>query len=60
MAAPKPMLGGCAKANEISTNDNDVYLRALAPFAVVDLPFSIVADTLILPYTIFHMRPAEE
>ncbi|WP_447769424.1 YceK/YidQ family lipoprotein [Pseudomonas kilonensis] len=55
----------CGAATDIeiikaSTNDNDVYSRALAPFAIVDLPFSIVADTLILPYTIFHMRPAEE
>lgn len=55
----------CGAATDIkiikgSTNDNDVYSRALAPFAIIDLPFSIVADTLILPYTIFHMRPAEE
>ncbi|WP_256572878.1 MULTISPECIES: YceK/YidQ family lipoprotein [unclassified Pseudomonas] len=55
----------CGAATDIeiikgSTNDNDVYSRALAPFAIVDLPFSVVADTLILPYTIFHMRPAEE
>ncbi|WP_256573453.1 MULTISPECIES: YceK/YidQ family lipoprotein [unclassified Pseudomonas] len=55
----------CGAATDIeiikgSMNDNDVYSRALAPFAIVDLPFSVVADTLILPYTIFHMRPAEE
>lgn len=55
----------CGAATDIeiikgSTNDNDVYSRALAPFAIIDLPFSLVADTLILPYTIFHMRPAEE
>ncbi|WP_248132929.1 YceK/YidQ family lipoprotein [Pseudomonas sp. B329] len=24
------------------------------PLAVIDLPFSMVADTLFLPYTVFH------
>lgn len=43
-----------------TTEDNATIARALAPFAVIDLPLSFVADTLILPYTIFHMRPAEE
>ena len=35
-------------------------MRALAPLAMIDLPFSIVADTLILPYTIFHINRSEE
>lgn len=35
-------------------------MRALIPYAIIDLPFSIVADTLILPYTIFHIKRSEE
>ncbi|TWC18442.1 uncharacterized protein YceK [Pseudomonas sp. SJZ085] len=43
-----------------ATDDNAGVMSALAPFAVIDLPFSFVADTLILPYTIFHMKNADE
>jgi uncharacterized protein YceK len=28
--------------------------------AAIDLPLSFVADTLILPYTIFQIRPSDE
>lgn len=55
----------CGAATDIevikaTTAENAGALRVLAPLAIIDLPFSIVADTLILPYTIFHMKPAEE
>ncbi|MBC3375878.1 YceK/YidQ family lipoprotein [Pseudomonas sp. SWRI92] len=45
---------------EAVTEDNSTFASAFAPFAAIDLPLSFVADTLILPYTIFHMRPSEE
>jgi uncharacterized protein YceK len=32
----------------------------LAPLALIDLPFSVVADTLFLPYTAFHTEPADK
>ncbi|MCP2073152.1 UNVERIFIED_ORG: uncharacterized protein YceK [Pseudomonas lini] len=55
----------CGAATDIevikaTTAESAGALRVLAPLAIIDLPFSIVADTLILPYTIFHMKPAEE
>ncbi|WHS62531.1 YceK/YidQ family lipoprotein [Pseudomonas sp. G2-4] len=43
-----------------STTGNAGAMSALAPFAIIDLPFSFVADTLILPYTIFHMKEDDE
>ncbi|NBF04691.1 YceK/YidQ family lipoprotein [Pseudomonas sp. Fl5BN2] len=33
-------------------------LLALVPLAVIDLPFSVVADTLFLPYTAFQGAPS--
>lgn len=32
--------------------DNSALVKALGPFAAIDLPFSLVADTVLLPYTI--------
>ena len=43
-----------------STEGNAGAYGALTPFAIIDLPLSFVADTLILPYTIFHQRDSEE
>ncbi|MGK3118692.1 YceK/YidQ family lipoprotein [Pseudomonas corrugata] len=43
-----------------AADDHAGAMSALTPFAVIDLPFSFVADTLILPYTIFHMKSADE
>ncbi|MCL6701811.1 YceK/YidQ family lipoprotein [Pseudomonas sp. T1.Ur] len=45
---------------EAVTEDNATYASAFAPLAAIDLPLSFVADTLILPYTIFQIRPSEE
>ncbi|MEK1941069.1 MAG: YceK/YidQ family lipoprotein [Pseudomonas sp.] len=31
-------------------------VQVLAPLALFDLPFSVVADTLFLPYTLFNQK----
>ena len=33
--------------------DEEGYLGAFAPLALIDLPLSLVMDTLLLPYTLF-------
>jgi uncharacterized protein YceK len=43
-----------------ATDESAGALRALVPLAVIDLPFSMVADTLFLPYTAFHTEPAQK
>ncbi|MBU6957205.1 YceK/YidQ family lipoprotein [Pseudomonas sp. CVAP len=43
-----------------TTDESAGVLRALVPLAVIDLPFSMVADTLFLPYTAFHTEPAQK
>jgi uncharacterized protein YceK len=45
---------------EAVTEENATYASAFAPLAAIDLPLSFVADTLILPYTIFQIRPSDE
>jgi uncharacterized protein YceK len=42
-----------------ATEENAGIFRALVPLAVIDLPFSLVADTLLLPYTAFANEPAQ-
>ncbi len=37
-----------------ATEENAGIMVALAPIAIIDLPFSFVADTLVLPYTLLH------
>ena len=41
-----PFDKGCRESSECGMN------IALSPFALIDLPFSLVVDTLLLPYTI--------
>lgn len=43
-----------------TTDESAGALRALVPLAVIDLPFSMVADTLFLPYTAFHAESAQK
>jgi len=43
-----------------ATDDSAGVLRALVPLAVIDLPFSLVADTLFLPYTAFATEPVQD
>jgi len=42
-----------------ATDENAGIFRALVPLAVIDLPFSLVADTLLLPYTAFAKEPVQ-
>jgi uncharacterized protein YceK len=37
----------------MATDEGAGVLRAFWPIALIDLPFSIVADTLLLPYTMY-------
>lgn len=52
---PHPYCGSASDIELIkaATDEDAGILRALVPLAVIDLPFSIVADTLFLPYTAF-------
>lgn len=52
---PHPYCGASSDIELIkaATDEDAGILRALMPVAVIDLPFSIVADTLFLPYTAF-------
>lgn len=52
---PHPYCGTSSDVELIkaATDEDAGILRALVPVAVIDLPFSIVADTLFLPYTAF-------
>ncbi|MET1077284.1 MAG: YceK/YidQ family lipoprotein [Pseudomonas sp.] len=43
-----------------ATDQDAGVLRALWPIALIDLPFSLVADTLILPYTLYRDATAEQ
>jgi uncharacterized protein YceK len=43
-----------------ATEENAGVLRVLLPVALIDLPFSLVADTLFLPYTAFNTEPAHK
>ena len=38
----------------VATDEDAGILRAFWPIALIDLPFSVVADTLILPYTLYQ------
>ncbi|WP_234407908.1 MULTISPECIES: YceK/YidQ family lipoprotein [Pseudomonas] len=60
MCGLHPYCGVTVDLEIIKGHDNAGAMSALTPFAVIDLPFSFVADTLILPYTIFHMKSADE
>ncbi|AOE61374.1 YceK/YidQ family lipoprotein [Pseudomonas corrugata] len=39
---------------KVTTDESAGVFRALAPLAVIDLMFSVVADTVFLPYTAFN------
>ncbi|MNP40935.1 hypothetical protein D3C76_1346080 [compost metagenome] len=56
---PHPYCGSATDIEVIkaATDENAGVLRALVPLALIDLPFSLVADTLILPYTVFAEEP---
>lgn len=59
---PHPYCGSSSDIELIkaATDENAGIFRALVPLAVIDLPFSIVADTLFLPYTAFASDPARD
>ncbi len=42
-----------------ATEENAGVMVVLAPIAIIDLPFSLVADTLVLPYTLLHTDTVE-
>lgn len=44
----------------VATDEDAGILRAFWPIALIDLPFSVVADTLILPYTLYRDAAPEE
>ncbi|AHL33259.1 hypothetical protein CD58_10300 [Pseudomonas brassicacearum] len=56
---PHPYCGASTDIEVIkaATDENAGIFRALVPLAVIDLPFSLVADTLFLPYTAFAKEP---
>ena len=37
-----------------------IFMPLLVPFYIVDLPFSIVTDTIYLPYDLYHLSDQEE
>ncbi|MBT2337627.1 MULTISPECIES: YceK/YidQ family lipoprotein [Pseudomonas] len=53
---PHPYCGASTdiEVMKAATEDNAGVFRVLAPLAMIDLPFSLVADTLFLPYTAFN------
>ena len=57
-----PYCGATTDLEVISAlgEDDPGIFVVLAPLAIIDLPFSLVADTLFLPYTAFHTEPAEQ
>lgn len=59
---PRPYCGSASDIELIkaATEEDAGILRALVPVAVIDLPFSLVADTLLLPYTAFAAEPARD
>ncbi|MCG6577511.1 YceK/YidQ family lipoprotein [Pseudomonas sp. AF32] len=59
---PHPYCGSASDIELIraATEEDAGILRALVPVAVIDLPFSLVADTLFLPYTAFAGEPARD
>ena len=44
--------GGTSSDVGLITGDHDGYLSALL-IGVADLPFSFIADTIVLPYTVY-------
>ena len=62
MCGPHPYCGTSTDVELIkaATDDSAGILRALVPVAVIDLPFSLVADTLFLPYTAFASEPVRD
>ena len=52
---PRPYCGATTDIEYIKvlSDGKAGVLAAFIPLAVIDLPFSVVADTLILPYTAF-------
>lgn len=56
---PHPYCGTSTDIEVIkaATDENPGVFRVLAPLALIDLPFSLVADTLFLPYTLFAKEP---
>ncbi|MCE0459892.1 MULTISPECIES: YceK/YidQ family lipoprotein [Pseudomonas] len=59
---PHPYCGSASDIELIkaATEEDAGILRALVPVAVIDLPFSLVADTLLLPYTAFAAEPVRD
>lgn len=54
----------CGSATDLevikaASEENAGVVVALVPIAVIDLPFSVIADTLVLPYTAFHTERDE-
>lgn len=43
-----------------ATDESAGVLRALWPIALIDLPFSAIADTLLLPYTLYQDAKADK
>ncbi|MEK1941066.1 MAG: YceK/YidQ family lipoprotein [Pseudomonas sp.] len=56
---PRPYCGSATDIEVISAlgEENAGVFQVLAPLALIDLPFSVVADTLFLPYTLFNQNP---
>ncbi len=56
---PRPYCGSATDIEVISAlgQENAGVFQVLAPLALIDLPFSVVADTLFLPYTAFNQKP---
>jgi uncharacterized protein YceK len=44
----------------MATDEGAGVLRAFWPIALIDLPFSIVADTILLPYTVYKGSEVED
>ncbi|AXA52920.1 YceK/YidQ family lipoprotein [Pseudomonas thivervalensis] len=59
---PHPYCGSSTDIEVIkaATDENAGVFRALVPLALIDLPFSLVADTLFLPYTLFAKEPTRD
>lgn len=43
-----------------ATDESAGVLRVLWPIALLDLPFSAIADTLLLPYTLYQDAKADK
>ncbi len=56
---PRPYCGSATDIEVISAlgDESAGAFQVLAPLALIDLPFSVVADTLFLPYTAFNQNP---